>query len=379
MDLLGVRALTVLSDAAELVRRDSDPVFRLTEIPLDDRRRRHCWRGVTRLASSSAIPRARGALCASLRAQTIADLAIANAFFKPGPATGGMAEAFVRRYRGEERVTYLHPALKPILEPTRGVLIFRGQILRVATEIAGLSWAQADHLRRGMSKMNPEAMAQMQRDFEAGCQRPPPDGPGLSAEQARRLWQQVEVFAGYGFNQGHATAYADVSLPFGLPQDALAGRFFLRSPAGLGLSPSGGLHGGGRALGRCSASAARERERRAAGARLGRWAPRDLVGPAADFRFTGAFAGGAADGAPGRSLSRTCGMCWRVFLQELEMLHLIPEPGALDGLGSSRAALPAGCARLSVAGAARANCRSWRWKATSRRRRWRSVWRGSAR
>jgi DNA polymerase III alpha subunit len=122
-----------------------------------------------------------------------------------------MAGSFVRRYRGQEAVTYLHPALEPILGATKGVLLFQEQILRVATEIAGLSWEQADHLRRGMSKFQAEEMEAMQSQFEAGCRRPEPEGPGFSVEQARTLWEQVLAFAGYGFNRGHATAYADVS------------------------------------------------------------------------------------------------------------------------------------------------------------------------
>ena len=94
---------------------------------------------------------------------------------------------------------------------TKGVLLFQEQILRVATEIAGLSWEQADHLRRGMSKFKADEMAAMQSQFEAGCRRPAPEGPGFSQEQAKTLWEQVLAFAGYGFNRGHATAYADVS------------------------------------------------------------------------------------------------------------------------------------------------------------------------
>ena len=133
------------------------------------------------------------------------DLAVANAFFKPGPCTGGMARTFVRRYRGEEPVSYLHPAMEPILGQTQGVLIFQEQILRVATQIAGLSWEQADHLRRGMSKFKPDEMATMREQFLDGCQ------PAFTAVQAAELWDQVVAFAGYGFNQGHATAYADVS------------------------------------------------------------------------------------------------------------------------------------------------------------------------
>ena len=73
-----------------------------------------------------------------------------------------------------------------------------------------MSWEQAGYLRRGMSKMDAAEMAPLQQAFEQGCQRPPPEGPGFTSQQARQLWEQVAVFSGYGFNQGHATAYADV-------------------------------------------------------------------------------------------------------------------------------------------------------------------------
>src|SRR5690606_20492539 len=110
-----------------------------------------------------------------LRASSVHDLAVANAFFKPGPAMGGMARHFIHRYRGDEAVTFLHPALEPILGKTQGILLFQEQILRIAREIAGLSWEQADHLRRGMSKFRSDEMAAMHEAFASGCQRP--DGP----------------------------------------------------------------------------------------------------------------------------------------------------------------------------------------------------------
>ena len=129
LDLLGIRALTVLADAAELVRRHHDPAFRLAEIPLDDQATGDLLSqgdtiGVFQCESAGARRTLR-----QLRARTVFDLAVANAFFKPGPATGGMARSFVRRYRGEEAVTYLHPTLEPILGATKGVLIFQEQAL----------------------------------------------------------------------------------------------------------------------------------------------------------------------------------------------------------------------------------------------------------
>jgi DNA polymerase III alpha subunit len=211
IDLLGIRALTVLADTAVSIRTRHKPDFRLDAIPLDDPATQELLAGgetigVFQCESSGAQRTLR-----QLRATTVRDLAVANAFFKPGPATGGMAQTFVRRYRGEEAASYLHPALEPILSPTQGVLLFQEQVLRIAVDIAGLSWAQADHLRRGMSKFQAREMATMRLAFVNGCRRPPPEGPGFSQEQAETLWEQIMAFAGYGFNQGHATAYADVS------------------------------------------------------------------------------------------------------------------------------------------------------------------------
>lgn len=211
IDLLGIRALTVLADAVELIRARHEPDFSLAAIPLDDAATGDLLAagdtvGVFQCESTGAQRTLR-----QLRARSVRDLAVANAFFKPGPATGGMAQSFVRRYRGEEPVSYLHPALTPILAQTQGVLLFQEQVLRVAREIAGLSWAEADRLRKGMSKFQADEMAALQARFVAGCQRSAPDGPAMSETQAQTLWTQVAAFAGYGFNQGHATAYADVS------------------------------------------------------------------------------------------------------------------------------------------------------------------------
>jgi DNA polymerase-3 subunit alpha len=210
LDLLGIRALTVLADAVSLVRRHHDPRFRLDEIPSNDPGTADMLaRGDTVGVFQCESAGMRSTLV-KLRARAAPDLAMANAFFKPGPALGGMARTFVRRYRGLEPVRCLHPALKPVLDSTQGVLIFQEQILRIAVEIAGLSWAQADHLRRGV-KFKADSMAEIESQFVHGCQRPPPDGPGLTSDQARTLWEQILPFSGYGFNRGHALAYADVS------------------------------------------------------------------------------------------------------------------------------------------------------------------------
>ena len=205
VDLLGIRALTVLADTAELMSQTAP--FKLDDIPMQDEKTAVLLEtgasiGVFQCESSGAQRTLR-----QLKAKTIADLAVANAFFKPGPATGGMAQAFVRRYRGQEAVSFLHPALEPILGSTKGVMLFQEQILRIATEVAQLNWSEADHLRRGISKFKGKEMGLMKQRFVSGCQQE----ADFSPEQAETLWEQVMAFAGYGFNKGHATAYAGIS------------------------------------------------------------------------------------------------------------------------------------------------------------------------
>lgn len=208
LDLLGIRALTVLAESAELIHKHYDPTFSLADIPLDDpvtatTLTRGETVGVFQCESHGAQRTLR-----QLNARTVRDLAVANAFFKPGPMTGGMADSFIRRYRDEEPVTFLHPTLAKILASTKGVLLFQEQILRIAVEIAGLDWQQANQLRKGMSKFDAPAMHALQTQFVTGCCRVE---IGMSEKQAATLWEQVLAFAGYGFNLGHATAYADVS------------------------------------------------------------------------------------------------------------------------------------------------------------------------
>jgi len=358
LDLLGIRALTVLADAAELARR-RDPGFRLNAIPLDDAATgdllaRAETIGVFQCESTGAQRTLR-----QLKARTVQDLATANAFFKPGPALGGMARLFVLRYRGEAPVAYLHPALEPILGRTKGVLIFQEQILRIATEITGLSWQQADFLRRGMSHFGRQEMESMRAAFITGCMRPAPDGPGFTAQQATTLWEQVEPFAGYGFNQGHATAYAGVSyrsayLKAHFPAEFFAARLadwggfhhpaiYVAEARRLGIAvrpPHVNQSGRKFALdGERGVGSGERRATRVAGTPP-LPAPHSTLwmglGQVRDLRQAAVRAIIAARRE--RPFTGLRDLLSRVALQDKEAQHLV-QCGALDGLGASRAAL----------------------------------------
>jgi DNA polymerase III alpha subunit len=221
LDLLGIRALTVLADTVELVREHHHPNFRLEQIPYDDEATGDLLAGgesigVFQCESFGALRTLR-----RIRARKIEDLAVANAFFRPGPMMGGVAQSFYRRFRGEEPVSYLHPSLKPILGVTRGIIIFQEQILSIAREIAGFSWEQADRVRRGISKLDPADMQQVEAEFIQGCMRDPPDGHGFTKAEAERLWNQISAFSGFGSGTCHSLRLCE--LPISVYESPLAG------------------------------------------------------------------------------------------------------------------------------------------------------------
>ncbi len=340
LDLLGISALTVLADATERVRERHEAGFSPHNVALDDPSTqvllsRGDTVGVFQCESEGARQTLR-----KLKAKTVRDLAVANAFFKPGPATGGMARQFVRRYRGEVSSTFLHPALAPILGPTQGVLIFQEQILEVARDIAGLSWAEANQLRTGISKFKREAVMQLKQRFVEGCQRAAPAGPGFKLKQAEMLWQQVEAFAGYGFNQGHATAYADLSyrlayLKAHFPAEFLEARLINR----------GGFHSPAiymaeaRRLG-ISVEGPHVNYSQAHFSLVYEYNPKGTLymglGRVRDLRWGTIQA--LISARKERPFSTLFDLLGRVTLQSKEIRHLI-QGGALDGLGPSRAAL----------------------------------------
>ena len=120
----------------------------------------------------------------------------------------GLKDAFVRRFKGDEEVQHLHPALAPLLDETFGVILYQEQVLRIAHELAGFSLAEADLLRRAMSHFDPgKRMQELQRKFVSEAQA----RSGVPVETGERVWEMMAAFAGYGFPKAHAASYAQVA------------------------------------------------------------------------------------------------------------------------------------------------------------------------
>ena len=213
IDLLGIRGLTVVGDVAEAVHTAQPqayvaPLDVLDAIPDDDPATAdlvHNGRTVGCFQIESPGMRA---TLREIGARSIDDVMVALALYRPGPLTGGLKEAFVRRHRGEEPVAHLHPALAPLLDDTYGVILYQEQVLRIAHELAGLHLADADLLRRAMSHFDPgKQMQTLKERFIAGAAR----RSRVPENVAERIWELMAAFAGYGFPKAHAASYAQVS------------------------------------------------------------------------------------------------------------------------------------------------------------------------
>jgi DNA-directed DNA polymerase III PolC len=212
IDLLGIRGLTVLGDVAEFIS-ESNPghyenlVSALEDIPPDDQETsRRVETGGTIGCFQIESPGMRATL-REIHARSEDDIMAALALYRPGPLTGGLKDAFVRRFKGEEQVRHLHPALAPLLDETFGVILYQEQVLRIAHELAGFSLAEADLLRRAMSHFDPGKRMQ---ELQAKFVRESESRSGVPAAVGERVWEMMAAFAGYGFPKAHAASYAKV-------------------------------------------------------------------------------------------------------------------------------------------------------------------------
>ena len=210
MDLLGIRGLTVLGDVADQIRMRNPELGEtrlgvLERIPDQDPAVAETVRtGHTIGCFQIESPGMRATL-REVQSDSIDNVMVALALFRPGPLTGGLKDAFIRRHLGQEEVQHLHPALAPLLEETHGVFLYQEQVLRVAHELAGFTLAESDMLRRAMSHFDPgKRMQTLKEKFIAGAG----ERNQVPAAVAEQIWEMMAAFAGYGFPKAHAASYA---------------------------------------------------------------------------------------------------------------------------------------------------------------------------
>ncbi len=213
IDLLGIRGLTVLGEVANRIQ-----TWRLSEfkdgLEVLDSIQGNDHETASTVSQAKTIgcfqiesPGMRSTL-REINAKSIEDIMAALALYRPGPLRGGLRDAFVRRFRGEEPIEHIHPSLEGLLGSTYGVILYQEQVLRIAHELGGLSIAQADILRRAMSHFDPGGvMVTLRKNFIEGAQA----RRGVPQQTAERIWDMMAAFAGYGFPKAHAASYAKLA------------------------------------------------------------------------------------------------------------------------------------------------------------------------
>jgi DNA polymerase-3 subunit alpha len=225
-DFLGLTTLTILDWTARSIRKDEgsaltdeggrrkaeggaggeavDSSFDLAAIPLDDRRTFEIFSSANTTGIFQFESRGMRDLLKRARPDRFEDLIALVALYRPGPMD--LIPDFNERKHGRQRVEYPDPRLRPILEPTYGIMVYQEQVMQIAQVIGGYTLGSADLLRRAMGKKIPSEMAEHRGTFIEGAR-----SNGLPEGKARSLFDLMEKFAGYGFNKSHAAAYALVA------------------------------------------------------------------------------------------------------------------------------------------------------------------------
>ena len=213
-DFLGLRTLTIIDWAVKMINRirtaEEGPLD-IATLPLDDPATFKLLQGGQTTAVFQLESRGMKDLIRRLKPNRFEDIIALVALFRPGPLQSGMVDDFINRKHGRAEVAYphskyQHPCLKPVLEPTYGIILYQEQVMQIAQAMGGYSLGGADMLRRAMGKKKAEEMAVQREAFLEGA-----TGLGFDAELANNIFDLMEKFAGYGFNKSHSAAYALVS------------------------------------------------------------------------------------------------------------------------------------------------------------------------
>jgi DNA polymerase-3 subunit alpha len=206
MDFLGLSTLTLIRDCLDEIRRTEGLDLDIDAIPLNDAKTYKLFAdgqtyGVFQFESSGMRELLRKA-----KPERLDDLIALNALYRPGPLKSGMVDDFISRKQGKTDVKYELPQLAPILQDTYGVIAYQEQVMRIAAVLAGFTMGQSDVLRKAMGKKDPKVMAKQREAFMAGAAR-----NSVNEKKAKKIFDLMEFFAGYGFNKSHSTTYAWVA------------------------------------------------------------------------------------------------------------------------------------------------------------------------
>ena len=207
MDMLGLRTLSVVAEALELIKDTTGTRPDLDQLMLDDPQVFEMCGEADTIGVFQIESRAQMQTLPRTRPRTFNDLVVEVAIIRPGPIQGNAVHPYIRRKQGREQVTYPHPLLEPILKDTLGVILYQEQIIEIAMYVAGMKPGRADGFRRAMTRhLNRVEMSSLEDEFIGGCL-----ANDVPREVADQLFAAVQGFAVYGFCRSHAAAFARTS------------------------------------------------------------------------------------------------------------------------------------------------------------------------
>ena len=205
IDFLGLSTLTVMRKAVDLIRQHHGLQLDMNTIPTDDP-------VIFELLSSGEVTgvfqvesSGMRSVLTDMQPTCFEDIVAVLALYRPGPMQ--FIPNYIARKHGREEVTYIHPKLEPILKDTYAIMVYQEQVIRVMTDLAGYSAADADLLRRAVGKKKEKELLKHRKTFIEGAVR----HGGIEANKAGEIFDAIEYFSNYGFNKCHATSYAVIT------------------------------------------------------------------------------------------------------------------------------------------------------------------------
>lgn len=203
-DFLGLKTLTIIRNAIDLVKKSNNVDIDINNLPLDDQETyRLLMKGDTDGVLDLGSPRIKNILI-KFKPDRFEDIIAIIAAYRPGAIK--MLPNLIARKHGKQQITYEVPQLEPILKETYGIILYQEQVMQIANVIGGCTMAQADTLRRIMLRKKSEAMEKEKHKFLEGAKK-----RDINEDKAKTIWDQMCTFTEYGFNKAHSTAYAMIA------------------------------------------------------------------------------------------------------------------------------------------------------------------------
>ena len=205
MDFLGLRTLTTIQRAVDMIEKNRGIKLDMAKIPLDDPASFQLLNRGDTISVFQLESTGMRNLCRQFGVENIKHIIALIAIYRPGPMQ--FIDTFIARKRGKEEIIYDHPKMEEYLAETYGIMLYQEQIMQVVQVLAGFSLGGADILRRAIGKKKADVLAEQKSKFVEGCAQ----YNNISEEVANSIWAKIETFAGYGFNKSHSAAYAFVA------------------------------------------------------------------------------------------------------------------------------------------------------------------------